>query len=39
MEIDKKSVEAQNGDITFHSEEGKGSTFTIKIPTKHGHHN
>ena len=39
LAVCKKLVEAQNGDITFHSEEGKGSTFTIKIPTKHGNRN
>lgn len=39
LAVCKKLVEAQNGDITFHSEEGKGTTFTIKIPTKHENDN
>ena len=33
LAVCKKLIEAQNGKITFESEQGKGSTFTIQIPT------
>jgi PAS domain S-box-containing protein len=32
LAVCKKLIEAQNGKITFESEEEKGSTFTIQIP-------
>ncbi len=32
LAVCKKLVEAQNGKITFESELGKGTTFTIKLP-------
>jgi signal transduction histidine kinase len=32
LAVCKKLVEAQGGTITFQSEEGKGTTFTIKLP-------
>jgi PAS domain S-box-containing protein len=33
LAVCKRLVEAQNGTITVRSEVGKGSTFTLKIPT------
>jgi signal transduction histidine kinase len=32
LSIVKKCVEVMNGAITFVSEEGKGTTFTVIIP-------
>jgi PAS domain S-box-containing protein len=32
LAVCKKLLEAQSGEISFESEEGKGSTFTIKLP-------
>ncbi len=32
LAIAKKSVEAHNGQITFSSQEGKGTTFTVRLP-------
>jgi PAS domain S-box-containing protein len=34
LPVVKRLVEAQNGEITFQSEKGKGTTFTIKLPTQ-----
>lgn len=34
LAVCKKLVNAQDGEISFESEEGKGTTFTIKIPKK-----
>ena len=36
LAVCKKLVEAHGGKITFESEIGKGSTFTIRIPLKKG---
>jgi signal transduction histidine kinase len=33
LAVCKKLLEAQNGEITFESKEGKCTTFTIKLPT------
>lgn len=32
LAVCKKLIEAQNGKITFESEQGKGTTFTIRLP-------
>ncbi|SMD43404.1 Signal transduction histidine kinase [Aquiflexum balticum DSM 16537] len=34
LSIVKKSIEVLNGDITFESDQGKGTTFNISIPVK-----
>ena len=34
LAVCKKIIEAHNGEITFQSKEGKGTTFTIKLPIK-----
>jgi len=34
LSIVKKSIEVLNGEITFESEQGKGTTFNISIPVK-----
>ena len=34
LAVVKRLVEAQNGEITFQSEKGKGTTFTVKLPTQ-----
>jgi len=34
LAVCKKLINAQSGEITFDSEEGKGSTFIIKLPLK-----
>lgn len=35
LNIVKKYVELLGGDVTFRSESGKGTTFTMNIPTQH----
>ena len=37
LSIVKKSVELHDGEINFISKEGKGTTFTVKIPQKVNH--
>ena len=32
LAVCKKLIDAQGGEISFESEEGKGSKFTIKLP-------
>lgn len=34
LSVVKRLVEAQNGEITFQSESGKGTTFAIKLPAQ-----
>ena len=34
LAVVKRLVEAQNGEITFQSEKGKGTTFTVILPTQ-----
>jgi PAS domain S-box-containing protein len=34
LAVVKRLIEAQNGEITFKSQKGKGTTFTIQIPLK-----
>jgi len=33
LAVVKRAVESMNGSITFESQEGKGTTFTIRLPT------
>jgi signal transduction histidine kinase len=35
--IVKKAVEKLNGQVTFTSVYGKGSTFSVSFPTNHNH--
>jgi PAS domain S-box-containing protein len=34
LAVTKRLIEAQNGNITFQTNTGKGTTFTIQLPTK-----
>ena len=34
LAVVKRLSEAQNGEITFKSQKGKGTTFTVQIPLK-----
>jgi two-component system nitrogen regulation sensor histidine kinase NtrY len=34
LAVVKRFVEAQGGEITFQSEKGKGTTFTLTLPTQ-----
>lgn len=36
LAVSKRLVEAHSGEITFQSEAGKGTTFTVKIPRIRG---